>query len=78
MRRLRFLEPMIATILSGHRGTDPYGLFGGAPDQRGRNRVERFSGGIDELAYADEIEMNTGDVFVIETPGGGGYGSPNC
>ena len=78
VRRLRFLELMIATILSGHRVTDPYGLFGGAPSQRGRNRVERFSGGIDELAYADEIEMNTGDVFVIETPGGGGYGSPDC
>ena len=78
VRRLRFLEPMTATILSGHRVTDPHGLFGSAPGQRGRNKIERFSGGIDELAYADEIEMNTGDVFVIETPGGGGYGSPDC
>ena len=74
VRRMRFLEPMTATILSLHRTTDPYGLAGGEPGQRGRNTVERADGSTVELKGSDEIEMGAGDVFVIETPGGGGYG----
>ncbi|MBT7249268.1 MAG: 5-oxoprolinase, partial [Rhodospirillaceae bacterium] len=75
-RRIRFLEPLTATILSGHRETDPYGLAGGKSGARGRNAVERVDGSVDELLGADGTEMNAGDVFVIETPGGGGYGEP--
>ena len=71
---MRFLEPMTATILSLHRTTDPYGLNGGEAGQRGRNTVERADGSLVELKGSDEIEMGAGDVFVIETPGGGGYG----
>jgi len=74
VRRMRFLEPMTATILSLHRKTDPYGLAGGEPGKRGRNTVERSDGTVVELRGNDEIEMAAGDVFVIETPGGGGYG----
>ncbi len=74
IRRMRFLEPMTATILSLHRTTDPYGLAGGEAGQRGRNTVERTDGSFVELKGSDEIEMGAGDVFVIETPGGGGYG----
>jgi 5-oxoprolinase (ATP-hydrolysing) len=75
-RRIRFLEPMKAAVLSGHRRVPPYGMAGGEPGGLGRNWVERVTGERIELSYADEIDMRTGDVFVIETPGGGGYGAP--
>jgi N-methylhydantoinase B/oxoprolinase/acetone carboxylase alpha subunit len=74
-RRIRFLEPMKAAVLSGHRRVPPYGMEGGEPGGLGRNWVERVTGERIELSYADEIDMRTGDVFVIETPGGGGYGA---
>ncbi len=76
VRRVRFLRDMTATILSGHRRVAPYGMAGGEPGATGRNYVERTVGGVDELGGADRTEMKTGDVFVIETPGGGGYGPP--
>jgi 5-oxoprolinase (ATP-hydrolysing) len=79
-RRIRFLEPMTAAILSGHRRVPPYGMAGGEPGGLGRNWVEPAgypaTGERVDLSYADEIEMEEGDVFVIETPGGGGYGAP--
>src|SRR3546814_12484906 len=71
---MRFLEPMTATILSLHRATDPYGLAGGEPGERGRNTVIRADGRRESLKGSDETEMQAGDVFLIETPGGGGYG----
>ena len=73
-RRVRFLEPMTAAILSGHRRIPPYGMAGGEPGDVGRNWVERADGSRTDLSYADETQMGAGDVFVIETPGGGGYG----
>jgi 5-oxoprolinase (ATP-hydrolysing) len=53
----------------------PFGLAGGAPGAAGRQWVERTGGGIDVLTGTDSTEMAPGDVFVIETPGGGGYGA---
>jgi 5-oxoprolinase (ATP-hydrolysing) len=73
-RRVRFLKAMTATILSGRRRIPPYGMAGGEPGALGRNYVERVDGSVDELIGADRTEMAVGDVFVIETPGGGGYG----
>jgi 5-oxoprolinase (ATP-hydrolysing) len=73
-RRVKFLEPMTAAILSGHRLIAPHGLAGGAPGEPGRNYVIRAGGERVELGPFDRIEMATGDVFVIETPGGGGFG----
>jgi 5-oxoprolinase (ATP-hydrolysing) len=75
-RRIRFLEPMTAAILAGHRIVRPYGMAGGEPGDVGRNWVERNDGSRTELTYADETQMGRGDVFVIETPGGGGFGRP--
>ena len=75
-RRVRFLEPMTAAILAGHRRIPPYGMAGGAPGGLGANWVERADGSRTDLSFADETEMGIDDVFVIETPGGGGYG-PN-
>jgi len=76
VRRIRFLEPMTAAILSGHRRIAPYGMGGGEPGGLGRNWVERTDGTRTELGGADKTEVGAGDVFVIETPGGGGFGSP--
>jgi 5-oxoprolinase (ATP-hydrolysing) len=75
VRKMRFLEGMTATILSSHRHTDPYGLKGGGPGKRGNNTVVRTDGTVDQLRGNDETEMSPGDVFVIETPGGGGFGA---
>ncbi|HWA39852.1 MAG TPA: hydantoinase B/oxoprolinase family protein, partial [Burkholderiales bacterium] len=74
VRRVRFLEPMTAAILSGHRTERPHGMAGGAPGEAGRNYVLRADGRRTELGPFDETEMAAGDVFVIESPGGGGYG----
>jgi 5-oxoprolinase (ATP-hydrolysing) len=76
LRRVRFLEPMTAAILSGHRIVPPYGMAGGKPGAVGRNYVIRGDGMRINLKGADKIEMNAGDMFVIETPSGGGYGNP--
>jgi len=75
-RRLRFLEPMKTTVLTSHRITRPFGVDGGEPGDIGRNVVERADGSVDELKGNDETDMAIGDVFVMETPGGGGFGEP--
>ncbi|MDE0308265.1 MAG: hydantoinase B/oxoprolinase family protein [Acidiferrobacterales bacterium] len=77
IRKLRFLETMTAAILSGHRRIPPYGADGGGPGQTGKNYVIRASGEIESMNSTDRTEMNVNDIFVIETPGGGGFGSPN-
>ncbi|KTD16007.1 Acetone carboxylase beta subunit [Legionella lansingensis] len=76
IRRIRFLQPMTANIISSHRKIPPYGLQGGAPGKVGRNWVERANGTIEELDSCASVQMNAQDIFVIETPGGGGYGKP--
>ena len=75
-RRIRFREAMTVSTLSGNRRVAPYGLHGGAPGALGRNRVERADGDIVEMAGCDSVDVRSGDVLVIETPGGGGYGAP--
>ena len=76
VRRIRFFEPMTAAILSSHRRVPPPGAQGGAPGEVGRNWVERADGSITELSGTDQAEMKPGDVFVISTPSGGGFGAP--
>ncbi|MBE3024571.1 hydantoinase B/oxoprolinase family protein [Janthinobacterium sp. GW458P] len=76
VRRVRFLEPMTAAILSNNRIIAPFGMDGGAPGALGRNYVERVDGTVEQLAHIGKTAMHPGDVFVIETPGGGGYGKP--
>ncbi len=75
VRRMRFLEPMTATILSSRRLIPPYGLNGGREGATGHNYVEREGRILRELAGNDEVQMQKGDIFVIETPGGGGFGT---
>jgi 5-oxoprolinase (ATP-hydrolysing) len=74
VRRIRFREAMTAAILSGHRRVPPYGMAGGAPGAVGRNWVERTDGTREEFGATHVVAMNPGDVFVIATPGGGGFG----
>ncbi|MGF2036574.1 MAG: hydantoinase B/oxoprolinase family protein [Nostoc sp. CmiVER01] len=74
VRRIRFLEPMTANILSGHRVVPPFGLNGGEAGIIGRNWVQRENGIEENLDSTATVEMKPGDVFVIETPGGGGFG----
>ncbi|MEM1283021.1 MAG: hydantoinase B/oxoprolinase family protein [Chlamydiota bacterium] len=74
IRRILFLEPMIASILSSHRKHPPCGMKGGAPGKIGENWVERSDGTIKKLTGCATVEMEKGDIFVICTPGGGGYG----
>jgi 5-oxoprolinase (ATP-hydrolysing) len=74
VRRVRFLEPMTAAILSSHRRVPPPGAAGGEPGMVGRNYVIRARGERVDLAGTAMTVMAPGDVFVIETPGGGGYG----
>jgi 5-oxoprolinase (ATP-hydrolysing) len=73
-RRIRFLEPMTLAILSGHRTVPPPGLAGGGPGEVGSSRIVRADGRVETLAAADKREVGPGDVWWLETPGGGGYG----
>ncbi|HEU0310866.1 MAG TPA: hydantoinase B/oxoprolinase family protein, partial [Sphingomicrobium sp.] len=74
VRHVTFLEPMRANILANRRKVPPRGLCGGGDALPGRNWVERVDGSIEELTATDWAEVNVGDHFVIETPGGGGFG----
>ncbi len=76
VRRVRFLQPMTASILSNGRTVPAFGMAGGQPGALGINRVERADGRVEVLAHIGSAEMAAGDVFVVETPGGGGYGTP--
>jgi 5-oxoprolinase (ATP-hydrolysing) len=75
VRRIRFLEPMTAAILSNGRQHPAFGAAGGHSGDAGRNRVLRSDGRIEELGHIAQVQMNSGDVFEIQTPGGGGYGA---
>jgi 5-oxoprolinase (ATP-hydrolysing) len=75
VRRIRFLEPMTASLLANRRRIPPFGLEGGGPGSLGKGRVERADGDVIELPATAEVLMQPGDVFIIETPGGGGFGA---
>ncbi|MEE9310412.1 MAG: hydantoinase B/oxoprolinase family protein [Cocleimonas sp.] len=74
-RKVRFLEPMIATLLTGHREVPPYGMAGGDTGKVGENIVERANGERENLGTTAEVALNVGDSIIIKSPGGGGYGS---
>ena len=76
VRRVLFLEPMTASILSNGRLHPAFGMAGGAAGAAGINRVVRASGRTEPLQHIAQVEMQAGDVFEIHTPGGGGYGAP--
>ncbi|MFJ7329236.1 hydantoinase B/oxoprolinase family protein [Streptomyces cyaneofuscatus] len=73
-RRIRFQEPVTVALLSGHRRVPPYGAEGGEPGALGEQYIERAGGAVDRLEGCDTAELDAGDVLVVRTPGGGGYG----
>ncbi len=74
VREIQFNEHMQAGILSTRRRTPPFGIKGGANGMLGLNRIERLSGLVEDLKGCASVNVAPGDVFIIETPGGGGYG----
>lgn len=77
-RRILFLEPMAAALLSSRRVHAPAGLMGGDAAQPGRQRLIAPSGAARELPGCFSLQVAAGEVIEIETPGGGGFGSPPC
>lgn len=77
VRKIRFREAMTASILSSHRRIPPYGMSGGSPGKVGKNWVQRIDGTREDLAGTAMVYMQAGEILVIETPGGGGYGTPS-
>ena len=77
VRRVRFLEPMTASILSNGRVVPAFGMAGGLPGALGVNRVERADGRREALGHIGSAAIAPGDLFVIESPGGGGFGTPH-
>jgi N-methylhydantoinase B len=73
VRKIKFLESMTANILSGHRLVPPFGLNGGSPGKVGNNWIQRENGIQEVLDSTATVEIQPGDIFVIETPGGGGF-----
>jgi 5-oxoprolinase (ATP-hydrolysing) len=74
VRRIRFLEAMTASILSNGRKHGAFGMAGGEAGQVGENTLERADGRIEALGHIGQVQVSAGDVIVIATPGGGGYG----
>ncbi|REE85258.1 hydantoinase B/oxoprolinase family protein [Cupriavidus plantarum] len=74
IRKIRFREPMTASILAGRRRVRPFGLAGGSDAAAGCNWIERADGAVEHFGATHTATLNAGDAFVIETPGGGGYG----
>jgi 5-oxoprolinase (ATP-hydrolysing) len=74
VRRYRFLAPVTVSLLTERRSIPPWGAAGGAPGARGRNLVERVDGRVEELPSRAVCTLAAGDVLILETPGGGGFG----
>jgi 5-oxoprolinase (ATP-hydrolysing) len=77
VRELSFLEPVSLSVLSQHRNAGPFGVDGGEAGARGVQRVVRRDGSVEQLGAIDGRELEAGDRVVVETPGGGGWGSVN-
>lgn len=74
-RRIRFLAPMTVSILSNNRRVAPFGMAGGTAGEVGKNWVQRAEGTAVGLESCATVDLGSGDAIVVETPGGGGYGS---
>jgi 5-oxoprolinase (ATP-hydrolysing) len=77
VREIQFLRPMTVSMLSQRRTTQPYGLMGGEPGQSGRNQLIRSGKPAEDVNGVFTCDVKVGDVLVMETPGGGGYGQPD-
>jgi len=73
-RRMRFLEPMTVNIIAGHRKIPPYGLSGGESGALGENYVIHSDESVTRLGTKGQVEVGENDLFILKTPGGGGFG----
>ena len=73
-RRMRFLQPMTVNMIAGHRVVPPYGVDGGQPGAVGENYVLHANNKVTNLGTNGQVDVSNGDVFVLKTPGGGGFG----
>ncbi|HXA38207.1 MAG TPA: hydantoinase B/oxoprolinase family protein [Phenylobacterium sp.] len=78
VRRIRFLAPMEAALLSSRREHAPQGLAGGGPAKPGAQRLIAASGTVTDLPGCFAVDVQAGDIIEIETPGGGGFGLPDA
>jgi 5-oxoprolinase (ATP-hydrolysing) len=76
LREITFLEPLSLSMVTQHRRERPFGIDGGEPGAPGRQRLVRADGGVEELPPVGGCEVEAGDRLVLETPGGGGWGTP--
>jgi 5-oxoprolinase (ATP-hydrolysing) len=76
MRRIRFREPMVVAVLANSRVIAPFGLEGGEPGKVGKTHIQRSDGRTENLGSCGQREVQPGDVIIVETPGGGGFGAP--
>ena len=75
-RSIEFLAPVSLSVISDRRKTRPYGLVGGQPGACGTNTIRRSNGSEETIPSKAEVELAAGDILTIETPGGGGHGTP--
>jgi len=73
IREIEFLKPLTLSLITGRRTRPPYGVDGGDAGKSGRNTLIRAGEPI-ELHFATTTTVGPGDVLLIETPGGGGWG----
>ncbi|WP_428374693.1 hydantoinase B/oxoprolinase family protein [Lichenicoccus sp.] len=76
VRRLRFLQPMTAVLVSSRREQGPFGLAGGGAGATGAQHIERADGNIETIGGIAQMALQAGDLLCVQTPGGGGYGRP--
>ncbi len=77
LRKVRFLQKMDCSLLTGHRRIPPFGLAGGSPGELGENSVRRLDGTVEHLEGCDQTVLDAGETIIIKTPSGGGYGTPD-
>ena len=78
LRAIQFLKPLTLSVLTDRRVINPYGLNGGEPGQRGQNLLTRYEDGVTiNLGGKCAVPVTYGDIFVLNTPGGGGWGQPS-
>ncbi len=82
-RTWEFLAPATVSLLTERRRRGPWGLAGGDDGEPGRNLLipspsqgEGQGEGPIELPSKGQVKVQPGDRLTLETPGGGGWGTP--
>lgn len=76
-RELLFRKPVTLSVLTERRVLRPYGMAGGKSAKKGVNLLLKSDGRVIYLGSKTAVNIDAGDVFAMQTPGGGGYGCPD-